>query len=158
MLNLNSNSNSSHSSSEPSWKLLVYDKTGQDIISPLLTVKELRDLGVTLHMYILSDRDSIPEVPVIYFVMPTEENITRICQDFKNQLYDNFYLNFITPVSRVKLEDLAATAIQANVASSINKVFDQFTYFISLEDDMFALREHDSKSVSYYGKSMCCFN
>lgn len=35
---------------EPSWKVLVYDEFGQDIISPLLTVKELRDLGVTAHL------------------------------------------------------------------------------------------------------------
>lgn len=27
-----------------------------------------------------SDRDSIPDVPAIYFVMPTEENIDRMCQ------------------------------------------------------------------------------
>ena len=32
------------------WKILILDKTGQDIISPLLPVKQLRDLGVTLHL------------------------------------------------------------------------------------------------------------
>ena len=31
-------------------QVLIYDRYGQDIISPLLTVKELRDLGVTLHL------------------------------------------------------------------------------------------------------------
>lgn len=36
--------------SEPSWKILVYDDFGQDIITPLLSVKELRDLGVTAHL------------------------------------------------------------------------------------------------------------
>lgn len=156
MINLNQTNgkvaSSSTSTADPAWKLLVYDKTGQDIISPLLSVKELRDLGVTLHMYIHSERDSIPEVPVIYFVLPTEENINRICQDFRNQLYDNFYLNFITPISRQKLEDLASVALQSNVATCINKVFDQYSYFISLEDDMFTLREHDRDAVSYYGE------
>lgn len=33
-----------------SFQVLIYDKYGQDIISPLLTVKELRSLGVTLHL------------------------------------------------------------------------------------------------------------
>ncbi|KAH7980281.1 hypothetical protein HPB49_014462 [Dermacentor silvarum] len=47
--------------SEPVWKLLVYDRCGQDIISPLLSVKELRDMGITLHMLLHSDRDPIPE-------------------------------------------------------------------------------------------------
>lgn len=27
-----------------------------------------------------SDRDPIPDVPAVYFVMPTEENVDRICQ------------------------------------------------------------------------------
>lgn len=27
-----------------------------------------------------SDRDPIPDVPAVYFVMPTEENIDRMCQ------------------------------------------------------------------------------
>ncbi len=31
-------------------QVLIYDKNGSDIISPLLTVKELRSLGVTLHL------------------------------------------------------------------------------------------------------------
>ena len=35
---------------EPSWKVLIYDDYGLDIISPLLNVKELRDLGVTAHL------------------------------------------------------------------------------------------------------------
>lgn len=35
-----------------------------------------------------SDRDAIPEVPAIYFVLPTEENVKRICQ------VGVFYINF----------------------------------------------------------------
>ena len=33
-------------------QVLIYDTWGQDIISPLLSVKDLRDCGVTLHMYV----------------------------------------------------------------------------------------------------------
>ena len=33
-----------------SWKVLVYDKFGCDVIAPLLKVGELRDNGVTLHL------------------------------------------------------------------------------------------------------------
>ena len=36
----------------PVWKVLIYDRIGQDIISPLISIKELRELGVTLHMYV----------------------------------------------------------------------------------------------------------
>lgn len=34
-----------------------------------------------------SDRDPIPDVPAVYFVMPTEENIDRLCQ-----VISGFYL------------------------------------------------------------------
>ncbi|CAL1268752.1 unnamed protein product [Larinioides sclopetarius] len=79
MLNFNVNI-SKTSVAEPVWKVLVYDRYGQDIISPLLSVKDLREMGVTLHLLLHSDREPIPDVPVIYFVMPNEENISRIGQ------------------------------------------------------------------------------
>jgi sec1 family domain-containing protein 1 len=35
---------------EPSWKILIYDRYGQDILSPLFGIKQLRDNGVTLNL------------------------------------------------------------------------------------------------------------
>lgn len=69
-----------------------------------------------------SDRDPIPDVPAVYFCLPTEENLGRIGQDFQSNLYDVYYLNFISPISRQRLEDLAAAALQANCVSQIQKV------------------------------------
>lgn len=135
---------------EPVWKILIYDRFGQDIISPLISVRELRELGVTLHVQLHSDRDGIPDVPAVYFVLPTEENLGRIGQDFQNNLYDFYHLNFISPISRERLEDLAAFALQANAVSQIQKVYDQYLNFISLEDDMFILRQQSQDAVSYY--------
>ncbi|CAL1268751.1 unnamed protein product [Larinioides sclopetarius] len=149
MLNFNVNI-SKTSVAEPVWKVLVYDRYGQDIISPLLSVKDLREMGVTLHLLLHSDREPIPDVPVIYFVMPNEENISRIGQDFRNQLYDSFYLNFISPISRSYLEDLASAALQAGCVSSINSVFDQYLNFITLENDMYILKHQDRSSLNYY--------
>ncbi|XP_061854928.1 sec1 family domain-containing protein 1 isoform X4 [Colius striatus] len=134
---------------EPVWKVLIYDRFGQDIISPLLSVKELRDMGITLHLLLHSDRDAIPDVPAVYFVMPTEENIDRICQDLRNQLYESYYLNFISAISRSKLEDIASAAIGANAVTQVAKVFDQYLNFITLEDDMFVLCNQNKELVSY---------
>lgn len=69
-----------------------------------------------------SDRDPIPDVPAVYFCMPTEENLGRIGQDFQRNIYDSYYLNFISPLSRQRLEDLASSALQSNCVSSIQKV------------------------------------
>lgn len=134
----------------PVWKVLIYDRLGQDIISPLISVKELRELGITLHMQLHSDRDSIPEVPAIYFCAPTDENLGRIGQDLQNGLYDIYHLNFISPITRQKMEDLAAAALLGGVVSNIHKVYDQYLNFISLEDDLFILRHQNSDVISYH--------
>nr|KAI8761059.1 sec1 family domain-containing protein 1-like [Biomphalaria glabrata] len=107
-------------------------------------------MGVTLHLSLHSDRDPIPDVPAIYFVMPTEDNIQRLCRDFQNQLYESYYLNFISAISRQKLEDIAQAALQANAVQQVCKVFDQYLNFISLENELFTLRHQDRDSISYY--------
>uniref|UniRef100_A0A673CG34 Sec1 family domain-containing protein 1 n=1 Tax=Sphaeramia orbicularis TaxID=375764 RepID=A0A673CG34_9TELE len=139
-----------NTAAEPVWKVLIYDRFGQDIISPLLSVKELRDMGITLHLLLHSDRDPIPDVPAVYFVMPTEENIDRICQDLRNQLYESYYLNFISAISRSKLEDIASAALAANAVSQVTKVYDQYLNFITLEDDMFILCHQNKELISYH--------
>lgn len=149
MLNLNQ-SEQKLEEAIPVWKVLIYDRLGQDIISPLISVKELRELGITLHMQLHSDRDSIPEVPAIYFCAPTDENLVRIGQDLQNGLYDIYHLNFISPITRQKMEDLAAAALLGGVVSNIHKVFDQYLNFISLEDDLFILRHQNSDIISYH--------
>uniref|UniRef100_A0A8P4K5N7 Sec1 family domain-containing protein 1 n=1 Tax=Dicentrarchus labrax TaxID=13489 RepID=A0A8P4K5N7_DICLA len=139
-----------NTAAEPVWKVLIYDRFGQDIISPLLSVKELRDMGITLHLLLHSDRDPIPDVPAIYFIMPTEENIDRICQDLRNQLYESYFLNFISAISRSKLEDIASAALAANAVSQVTKVYDQYLNFITLEDDMFVLCHQNKELISYH--------
>ncbi|XP_061676539.1 sec1 family domain-containing protein 1 [Syngnathoides biaculeatus] len=139
-----------NAAAEPVWKVLIYDRFGQDIISPLLSVKELRDVGITLHLSLHSDRDPIPDVPAIYFVMPSEENVDRICQDLRNQLYESYYLNFISAISRSKLEDIAGAALAANAVGQISKVYDQYLNFITLEDDMFILCHQNTELISYH--------
>ncbi|KAJ3120266.1 Vesicle trafficking between the ER and Golgi [Physocladia obscura] len=145
------------------WKVLVYDKHGQDIISPLLKVNELRECGVTVHMPLTSDRQPIPDVPAVYFVSPTRESISRIAevrfffilcikvveleipnQDLTKNLYESYYLNFTYSISRNLLEELAAAAIATNASVQIAQVYDQYLNFISLEDRFFSLNLSES--------------
>lgn len=49
MLNLNQ-PQTKNTFTEPVWKIIIYDRIGQDIISPLISVKELREQGVTLFL------------------------------------------------------------------------------------------------------------
>ncbi|KAL7742221.1 hypothetical protein ACLKA6_005485 [Drosophila palustris] len=149
MLNLNSQQPKALAA-EPVWKILIYDRVGQDIISPIISIKELRELGVTLHVQLHSDRDSIPDVPAVYFCLPTDENLDRIQQDFSNGLYDIYHLNFLAPITRSKIESLAAAALHAGCVANIHRVYDQYVNFISLEDDFFILKHQQSDQLSYY--------
>jgi len=69
-----------------------------------------------------SPREQITDAVAVYFLMPTRENIAKICQDCKAQLYDSYYFNFITPISRPLLEDLAKATLEANCVAQISKV------------------------------------
>ncbi|CAF3188904.1 unnamed protein product, partial [Rotaria socialis] len=152
MLNLNTSSLSLMKSTgtDLAWKVLIYDELGQDIISPLLTVKELRDLGVTLHVSLKSDRDPVDEIAAVYFIMPTKDNIARIGKDLAEGLYESYYLNFIAPIPRDLLEDLATAALESNVQQNIAKIYDQYLDFITLEDDLLCLRQAGRDSISYF--------
>ncbi|CAI5716800.1 unnamed protein product [Peronospora destructor] len=121
------------------WKVLIYDKFCRDIISPILKLHELRKKAVTLHMLLDTERDAIPDVPAIYFVEPTQENLKRIVSDCSKELYSSAHLNFAYPLSRESLEYLARASVEAGCTSMIAKVYDQYTNFVSLEPHLFSL-------------------
>lgn len=151
MMNLNQPiPRGSVAAAEPVWKVLIYDKIGSDIISPLLSVKELRDMGITLHLQVDSNREQIPDAVAIYFLMPTSANITRICSDCRAHLYDKYYLNFVTAIPRPLLEEVAKASLEADCVPQIGKVYDQYLNFITLEDDFFILRNQMLRDISYY--------
>ena len=51
-------------------------------------MSELQKQGVTLHMLLASDRERIPDVPAVYFCLPTEENIRLIGEDLAARKYE----------------------------------------------------------------------
>ena len=135
--------------SEPEWKILIYDQHGQDIISPLMSVADLRELGVTLYLPLNSSRDAIPDVPALYFVVASNESIAQICQDMQDQLYSSYYFNFISGISRNKLENLANAALRYDADAQVMKIYDQYINFISLEKHMFVLK-NEKDDTSYF--------
>eukprot|EP00127_Corallochytrium_limacisporum_P003969 Clim_evm18s156 gene=Clim_evmTU18s156 len=135
---------------EPVWKVLIFDRQGQDIISPLIKVGQLREMGVTLYLLIHGDREPIPDVPAVYFVLPTHENLRRIEQDMKQNMYEAYHLNFISNCPRAQLEDLANSAVEADSVAQIAVVYDQYINFLSLEEDLFVLRQQQREAISYY--------
>ncbi|EMR09704.1 hypothetical protein PNEG_01891 [Pneumocystis murina B123] len=148
VLNLNSNDKKEESNNydesmclteEIIWKILIFDKLGQDIISTVLKVNDLRDHGVTLFMQLMSERQPISGVPAIYFIEPTLENIQKISRDLSNNLYDTIYVNFLSSIPRSLLEDFASITSSQNTTEMVSQVYDQYLNFVVLDQDLFSL-------------------
>ncbi|EDK40254.2 hypothetical protein PGUG_04352 [Meyerozyma guilliermondii ATCC 6260] len=121
------------------WKVLVLDSKSQAVLSSVLRVNDLLRCGITVHTVINSRRSPLPDVPVIYFVEPTVENIRVIIDDLAAEKYDKFYINFTFSINRELLEDFAKKVSLTGKASKIKQVYDQYLDFIVTEPNLFSL-------------------
>lgn len=126
------------------WKVLVLDSKSIGIVSSVLRVNDLLKAGVTVHTLIHQDRASLPDVPAIYFVSPTQTNIDFIAQDLKEDKYSNFYINFTSTLSRDLLENLAQQVSQTGKSDRIKQVYDQYLDFVVTEPELFSLEANNT--------------
>ncbi|KAF8743678.1 hypothetical protein AX14_001210 [Amanita brunnescens Koide BX004] len=145
LLNLNNSLNTTAASKTqpvsgpPVWKILVLDQRTKDVLATVLRVQDLRDVGVTLHVQLHSLRPPLPDVPAVYFVSPTLANIRRIAEDLRKGLYESFHLNFVEPLPRALLEELAAFVAQDGTGDLIEQVLDQYLSCIVPAPSLFSL-------------------
>ncbi|KAH7574795.1 hypothetical protein JRO89_XS02G0005800 [Xanthoceras sorbifolium] len=144
MLNLNQPVNATGTANEEVYKILIYDRFCQNILSPLIHVKDLRKHGVTLYFLIDKDRKPVHDVPAVYFVQANQQNVQRIIADASASLYDSFHLNFSSSIPRTLLEDLASGTLNSDSIQRISKVHDQYLEFVTLEDNLFSLAQKNS--------------
>ncbi|VVA99431.1 unnamed protein product [Arabis nemorensis] len=144
MLNLNQPLNQSGTANEEVYKILIYDRFCQNILSPLIHVKDLRKHGVTLYFLIDKDRKPVHDVPAVYFVQPTQSNIQMIIADTSRSLYDTFHLNFSSSIPRPLLEELASGTLKSSSVEKVSKVHDQYLEFVTLEDNLFSLAQQST--------------
>lgn len=110
--------------------------TGRVIIDPPNPRSPCRQLH--------SDRQAISDVPAIYFIEPTAENVVRIGRDLQSSLYESFHLNFTSSIPHALLEDLAHNSVQSGASALIARVFDQYLNYVSLERNLFSLTLPDA--------------
>lgn len=92
-----------------------------------------------------TSRHPIPDVPVIYLVEPTAQNLQGITNDLQRGLYEPAYINLLSSLPRVLLEDFATQTATAGTSEKIAQLFDQYLNFIVAEPDLFSLgmqKEH----------------
>lgn len=56
-------------------------------------------------------------------------------------LYESYYINFLTAITRPLLEELAASTISNNTSNLIAQVYDQYLNFIVSEPNLFSLNQ-----------------
>lgn len=146
MLNLNidididdNNNDLNKIENELIWKILILDNKSRSIISSVLRVNDLLELGITMHSLINQRRSQLNDVPVIYFVEPTIENISIIINDLKNDKYSKFYINFTSSLNRSLLEEFAKEVALIGKSDKIIQIFDQYLDFIVTEPNLFSL-------------------
>lgn len=126
-------------SEEIVWKVLVMDKKSQAVISSVLRVNDLLRCGITVHALLSGSRSPLPDVPAIYFVEPSVENVTQIIQDLQNDTYESFYVNFTLTINRELLEEFAKKVSLCGKGNKIKQVYDQYLDFIVTEPNLFSL-------------------
>lgn len=126
-------------SEEIIWKVLVLDTKSRAILSSVLRVNDLLKCGITVHALITSNRASLPDVPVIYFIEPTIENILVVIDDLNQDKYDSFYINFTSLINRELLEEFAKKVSISGKSQKIKQVFDQYLDYIVTEPNLFSL-------------------
>ncbi|CAK7901404.1 protein Sly1p [[Candida] anglica] len=130
-------------SEELTWKVLILDSRSQAIVSSVLRVNDLLRCGVTIHSLINSKRSPLPDVPAVYFVEPTAENVRHIIDDLTADKYESFYINFTSTINRELLEEFAKKVALSGKSSKILQVYDQYLDFIVTEPDLFSLDIQD---------------
>ena len=107
---------------------------------------QLRNHGVTLHLSLRSERQSVPDVPAIYFIEATDDNISRIVSDYKAGLYSYMHLNFASSIPKTLLQRLAKElgAATPTPRSSVARVVDRHCSFVSLDQTTFTLNQQST--------------
>lgn len=64
-----------------------------------------------MHMHLASTRHRIEDVPVVYLVEPTAQNLKSITDDLEKGLYSPAYVNFLSSIPRPLLEEFASETV-----------------------------------------------
>ncbi|KAK2961227.1 putative SEC1 family transport protein SLY1 [Blattamonas nauphoetae] len=130
--------------SETPWKILVLDTHTKQILSPLFTPNQLHQHGVTLFVDIDSLRSPLPLTAGLYFLTPTNPNISFIQTDISSHLYDSCYLSFLYPTQSEFFPDLARAVASCTPTDYIKGVSEEPLDFLTYDHNFFSTRLTDT--------------
>jgi len=95
-------------------------------------------------MNIREVRSRVPDVMAIYLVAPTEENFKIIENDLNQNIFDNFYLNFIDKVDDYIFQNFFSNLINTNRYQRIYRISVHPIDFLMFHPKLFTLNIENS--------------
>ena len=131
------------------WKVIIYDSYAKNIVESLLKMDSVRTHNVTMFLDLDSKRDEIHNAAAIYLIKPCKDSIEHIIDDLNGKLYDNIFINFISPCSDEHLEYLATSCSEINEQDRILQVYNHYLNYFSVTSKMFTLNLPDAYTSFY---------
>lgn len=117
-------------------KCLVLDKETTVIISLICSQSQILKKNVYLIETIENpSKEKLLHLNAIYFVRPTEENITKLIAEIKERRFNEYNIFFSNAVSNLHLEKLAVE----DDKNSIKKIIEVYSDFYVMNQDLFSL-------------------
>ena len=101
------------------FKVLILDNSTFKFLSPLLKQSNLKKNNICLITKLDAQKDVMPSVMSIYLVTPSPTNFSLILKDMKNNIYQNYSINFIEKPDDNLLEEFLTNIIKLDIYQKI---------------------------------------
>ena len=101
------------------FKVLILDNSTFKFLSPLLKQANLKKNNICLVTKLDAQKDMMHSVMAIYLVTPSPSNFSLILSDMKNNVYQNYSINFIEKPDDNLLEEFLTNIIKLDIYHKI---------------------------------------
>ena len=101
------------------FKVLVLDDSTFKFLSPLLKKATLTKYNICLITNLNEEKDVMNNMMAIYIVMPSSNNFSAILKDMKDNIYQNYSINFIEKPDDNLLEQFLSNIIKLDIYKNI---------------------------------------
>lgn len=130
------------------WSVLILDREGQDIVSPLFIMSDLMEMGVVQCLRMEDARERNLETRAVYFVRETKENIEKIIEDIRDKKYSRIEIVFTGIVSRDLLKELSIKVSKMQESRKIVKITDSIASYSMIHENFYTFNMKRSLKIT----------
>lgn len=101
------------------FKVLVLDNSTFKFLSPLLKQATLKKYNICLTTKLNDQKELMRNMMAIYIIAPSSENFSLILKDMKNNIYNNYSINFIEKPDDNLLQEFLTNIIKLDIYKKI---------------------------------------